>query len=135
MEGSPSGADARLGDGTGVDTDKVQACYDAAIDEFGIQEAWDDKASWLSGRFAKYPVHDDANKAYGVRGSPTLVINGEVVSVSRSAEAVKQAICNAFTTPPAECDEVLNTNQEQPGAGPIGAGTAPAGAAAAGCGA
>jgi hypothetical protein len=119
----------------GVDTAQVDACYAAADKEYGIQAAWDDKASWLSGRYAKYPVHAEENTAYGVRGSPTLVINGEVVQVARSAEAVKQAICNAFTNPPAACDQELNTNQEQPGAGPIGAGTAAGAAPSAGCGA
>ncbi|MBR9693187.1 hypothetical protein GOV07_04655 [Candidatus Woesearchaeota archaeon] len=120
---------------TSVDTSKVDSCYASLDAEYGLTAAFEDKASWLSGRYPKYTVNDDLNKKYGVRGSPTLVINGEQVKVSRSAEAVKQAICNAFTTPPAECNTKLNANQEQPGAGPIGAGSAPAAAPSAGCGA
>jgi len=119
---------------TGVDTAKVQTCYDATDTQFGIQAAYDDKSSWLSGRYPKFGIDDALNQQYGVRGSPTMVINGKQVSVARSAEAVKQAICNAFTTPPKECQTTLNTNQEQPGPGPIGSGTT-TGAAAAGCGA
>lgn len=120
---------------TGVDTAKVDSCYAAADAEFGITADYDDKASWLSGRYPKYRVNEEDNLAYGVRGSPTLVINGQVVKVSRSAEAVKQAVCNAFTNPPADCETTLNNNQESPGAGPIGAGTAPGAAPSAGCGA
>jgi len=121
---------------TGVDTAKVDSCYAATDAKFGIQAAYDDKASWLSGRYPKFPIDDALNQQYGVRGSPTLVINGKQVQVARSAEAVKQAVCAAFTTPPKECQTTLNTKQEQPGPGSIGAGTiASAGPAAAGCGA
>jgi hypothetical protein len=38
-----------------------------------------------------------------VSGSPTLIINGVTYSGDRSPEAFKEAICNSFTTAPAEC--------------------------------
>lgn len=123
-------------DKVGIDKAKIQKCYDAADKEFGITADYNDKASWLSGRFPKYPVYDALNKQYGVRGSPTLVINGKQVSVSRSPEAVKQAICAAFNKPPAECSTKLSSSQEQPGPGPVGSGATTGGATpAAGCGA
>lgn len=118
----------------GVDMAKVKSCYAATDKEYGIQAAYDDKASWLSGRYPKFSIDEALNQQYGVRGSPTMIINGKNVNVARSAEAVKQAICNAFTTPPAECSQTLNTNQEQPGQGPVGTGTTGGAAAAAGCG-
>jgi glutaredoxin len=43
-----------------------------------------------------------------VSGSPTLIINGVVYSGARTPEAYKQAICDAFTTAPAECSQELN---------------------------
>ena len=46
-----------------------------------------------------------------------------VKSVSRSAEAIKEAVCSAFITPPAECEQTLSTNTESPGIGPIGSGS------------
>lgn len=107
----------------GIDSAKLKSCTDAADAEFGIMDDYNDRENWLSGRFPIYGVDADLNTKYGVRGSPTLVINGQSVSVARSAEAVKQAICNAFTTPPKECETKLNANQEQPSKGPIGAGT------------
>ena len=39
----------------------------------------------------------------GVTGSPTLIINGVTYSGARTPEAYKEAICNSFTTAPAEC--------------------------------
>ncbi len=35
----------------------------------------------------------------------------------RSPEDIKQKICEAFTTPPAECSETLNTENPSPGFG------------------
>jgi len=119
----------------GVDTAKVASCYAATDKEFGIQASWDDKSSWLSGRYPQFNIDKALNQQYGVQGSPTFVLNGQKVSVARSAEAVKEAVCNAFTSPPAACNTALNSNQEQPGQGPVGAGSAPSGTAAAGCGA
>lgn len=119
---------------TGVDTAKVESCYAATDAKYGITASFKDTASWLSGRYPHYNVDKELNEKYGVRGSPTMVINGQSVQVSRSAEAVKQAICNAFTTPPADCDKTLNSNQETPGPGPIGTGSGAPAAANAGCG-
>lgn len=46
----------------------------------------------------------------GVSGSPTLIINGVVYSGARTAEAYKQAICNATTTQPSECSKTLSSS-------------------------
>ncbi len=45
----------------------------------------------------------------GVTGSPTLVVNGVKTSTARTAEAYKTAVCEAYTNPPAECQEVLSS--------------------------
>ncbi len=41
--------------------------------------------------------------------SPTLIINGVKYSGARTPEAFKQAICNSFDTPPAECSTILSS--------------------------
>lgn len=46
--------------------------------------------------------------SYKVTGSPTLIINGQRYSGSRTAEAYRQAICARFETPPAECSVNLS---------------------------
>lgn len=50
----------------------------------------------------------DAQKN-AVSGSPTLIINGVRYSGARTSEAYKQAICNSFTTKPAECNTNLTS--------------------------
>jgi hypothetical protein len=55
--------------------------------------------------------------AKGVTGSPTLIINGVSASASRSPEAVKGVICNAFNDVPSECSTTLSTDQASAGFG------------------
>ena len=47
-----------------------------------------------------------ANKN-GASASPTLIINGQEYTGSRTPDAYKQAICDHFVTPPAECSTTL----------------------------
>ncbi|MEM5812666.1 MAG: DsbA family protein [Candidatus Aenigmatarchaeota archaeon] len=51
----------------------------------------------------------ELNEKMGVRGSPTIFINGVQYKGSRSADAFKTGICNAFTNPPSGCGQTLNT--------------------------
>ncbi len=46
--------------------------------------------------------------AYGVMGSPTLIINGITHSVARTPESYKGAICGAYLSPPENCNETLS---------------------------
>ena len=72
-------------------------------------------------------MKDDAEKIYneqnaranslGVGGSPTFVVNGVQVQVSRSPDAIKEAVCNAFNTEPSECSQSLSTKSANPGFG------------------
>ncbi|MDP2797601.1 MAG: thioredoxin domain-containing protein [Methanoregula sp.] len=44
---------------------------------------------------------------YGASSSPTLIINGQEYRGTRTPDAYKQAICDRFVTPPAECSTIL----------------------------
>jgi protein-disulfide isomerase len=54
--------------------------------------------------------HSSAASSVGVTGSPSLVINGVIVSASRTAEAYKTAVCSAFNDAPEECGETLSSS-------------------------
>jgi predicted DsbA family dithiol-disulfide isomerase len=60
---------------------------------------------------ALYDKDNQRASSLGISGSPDFVINGVDVSVGRNPEAIKQAICNAFTdsSKPAECSQTLST--------------------------
>lgn len=53
----------------------------------------------------------------GISGSPTFVINGVESQVSRTADAIKTAVCSAFTTAPSECSQSLSTASPSAGFG------------------
>ncbi len=109
-------------DQVGIDKTKLEACIDATDEQFNITGLYEDKSTWSGGRFPLYPVDDVLAQQFGVRGSPTFVVNGKTLSVQRSAEAIKQAICSAFNTPPSECEQTLSATAESPGIGPMGSG-------------
>jgi protein-disulfide isomerase len=111
---------------TGVDQAKLDSCLADLESTFDVTNVFESSTD----QYPPYPVDAvDANN-YGVRGSPTFILNGQTVSVNRSPEAVKEAICDAFNTPPEECSTALSTTAENPGIGAIGSGTASAAAAA-----
>ena len=64
-----------------------------------------------------YAIDSDLSEGYGVQGSPTLVINGEVVSSARSPSAYLDTICQAFNDAPSECGESLSSASPSPGFG------------------
>lgn len=100
-----------------IDTDMLNTCIEEADTEFKITENYEDKNSWSGGRFPKYDIHAELNEKYGVRGSPTLIINGVQSNAQRTPNAVKEAICNAFNKPPKECEEELSTATTSSGFG------------------
>jgi len=74
----------------GIDSNAVMTCVDSKGDSL-LEE---DYASAQS---------------FGVTGSPSLVINGEKVSVARTAEAYKTAVCSAFNDAPEACNQELDS--------------------------
>ena len=106
----------------GIDKAQLETCTSETDEEFKITELLNDESSWESS-FPPFNTDKELCEQYGVSGSPTFVINGQTVSVNRSPEAIKQAVCNAFNNPPDECDQELSTTAEQPGLGPIGTGS------------
>jgi len=105
----------------GIDKTKLENCISVTDKEYNIYALYNDKSTWLNGNFPKFDVHTDLNEKYGVRGSPTTVINDKVVEVSpRSPEKFKETICQAFTSQPEECSQVLSGEVPSPG---IGGGT------------
>jgi protein-disulfide isomerase len=118
---------AKCAEDAGVDEAKLEACVDATDEEYRITELYEDKSTWSGGSFPQYPVDEELANNYGVSGSPTFVLNGKTVSVSRSPEAVKQAICGAFNSPPAECEQQLSSAAEGPGIGALGTGNSNSG--------
>jgi hypothetical protein len=95
----------------GINENKLNSCYEKTDKEFKISENFSETG------YPPFNIHKDLNEKYGVRGSPTLIINDTLVNIERSPEKVKEAICNAFLNPPEECNQKLPEETASPGFG------------------
>jgi len=109
----------------GIDSAALDSCIAEADAEFNITGLYNDQSTWL-GSYPPYMVDNDENLLYGVRGSPTVVLNGQTLSVNRSPEDVKKAVCCSFNEMPEECSQTLSSTATSPG---IGGGTGTANSA------
>jgi|SRR3989344_3966358 len=92
------------------------ADIDACITKLGIDKA--KVTGCITSKAADYyKIDSDLSEAYGVQGSPTLVINGVQVNVGRSPAEILSVACDAFNTKPGECSQTLPTAQASPGFG------------------
>jgi glutaredoxin len=109
-----------------LDEGKTDECLaEAQIDTTALNTCVESNAE-------KYYNSDSAlSQGYGVQGSPTLVINGEIVRSGRSPAAYLEVICSAFNEAPEECSQELDSASPSPG---FGYGTASAGSGTAQCG-
>jgi hypothetical protein len=97
------------------DKEKISACVALTDKKYHVSADYNDRASWRNGKYPKFELYSELNSQYNVGGSPTLVINGTVVSPSqRSPEAFKQEICRAFKTAPEQCSQTLSTTVALP---------------------
>lgn len=110
----------------------VGDCYAATDKEFNISGELKDQSKWR-GQYPRFSINELENQKYSIQGSPTLIINGVVVSSGRDAKSLLSVICSAFNSAPEECKKDLSTY----GAPSIGFGytAGAAGAASAECGA
>ncbi|MCX6793232.1 MAG: hypothetical protein NTY12_04360 [Candidatus Falkowbacteria bacterium] len=111
---------------TGIDQGKLDSCFKATDSKYNLLKSFNDKSTW-NGSFPPFSINEAENKAYGVQGSPTLVINGKQVEVGRDSANLLAAVCAGFNKKPAECDTKLAS--ASPSAG-FGEGTDTSGSAA-----
>ena len=99
-------------DSSGVDQGKLDSCVQETDNDFKISDQFTETG------YPPFDIYKDLNQKYGVQGSPTIVINDTVTSISpRSPEKFKEIICQAFNNPPKECQEKLSDSVFSPGFG------------------
>ena len=119
---------------TNINQNKMNDCIVGADQSYNIYSQYEDQNTWLRGLYPRFDIELDLNEQYGVGGSPTLVINGAVISVSqeycpegkecvvipgmqRTPEEYKRIICQAFINKPEECSQVLSADSFSAGFG------------------
>ena len=101
----------------GVDSAKLNSCVSSTDSQFEITANYNDKSKWVSGQYPPFDIDKTLNDKYGVRGSPTLVINGVQSNAGRDSASYLEGICYAFNTAPSECSQTLSTVSPSPGFG------------------
>lgn len=96
---------------------KSSSCMSETDAQFKITEKFNDKNAWDNAQFPPFDVNKDENNAFGVQGSPTLVINGTKVNAQRDPASLLASICSAFNNPPKECEKKLSSTAPAPGFG------------------
>ncbi|HTW96179.1 MAG TPA: hypothetical protein VMD74_00790, partial [Candidatus Methylomirabilis sp.] len=99
-----------------IDQNKLAACVARTDNQFAITRNYNDQSTWFNGAFPPFNIYQDSDKL-GVTGSPTLVIDGKVVSTNRDPASLLATICQSFVAAPAECDKVLSSVNPSPGFG------------------
>ncbi len=98
-----------------INTAKIAACISATDKQFGLTEAFNAKAQ--DGSYPPFNIQKDLNEKYGVQGSPSLVINGQLVESGRDSASILKTVCSGFTNPPKECSATLSSAVPSPGFG------------------
>ncbi|MEM5799239.1 MAG: thioredoxin domain-containing protein [Candidatus Aenigmatarchaeota archaeon] len=91
------------------DEKALDTCWRNAAKKFNIDDKKIDDCSKSKEALDILKQHEALTNQNGVRGSPTLIINGKVYNGARTPEAYKQAICSGFKTVPVECNQTLET--------------------------
>lgn len=93
-----------------INTAKLSTCSLNADKQFKLTDSF--KAG---GQTPAFDINKEENDKYGVKGSPTLVINGEKIAAARDSASLLKTICSAFNNQPEECKKELSS--QSPSAG------------------
>ena len=102
---------------TGLDKVMLNLCIKYTDEQYKVTENFNDKSTWLNGRFPIFDIHKQSNEKYEIRGSPGFVVNGAVAQAGRDPASLLSAICTGFKDKPAECSVQLSTETPSPGFG------------------
>jgi len=100
-----------------INNASLNACVDLTDSQYEITESFKNQQLWLGGQFPPFNIHAADNIRYGISGSPSLVVNGVLVSVSRDPQSLLDLICSAFLEQPDECGQQLSNQTPSPSFG------------------
>lgn len=116
----------------GLSASDLAATIAATDVEFAITENLNNQDLWLKNQdgtptYPHFNIDSADNEKYSVRGSPTLIVNGQAVGGDRTAAGMLATICSAFETAPDACASELSSASPSAGFGWDEAGSATSG--------
>ena len=100
-----------------INAAKLASCVAATDKTYQITAGFNDQSTWVNGQYPSFNIFKADNTKYNAQGSPTLVINGEVVAPDRDSASLLKTICSAFTAAPVECQKQLSSTTPAAGFG------------------
>lgn len=99
-----------------ISSTAVNSCISSADKQYKLTELFNKESNEGQGN-PSFPIHDNENKKYEVKGSPALVINGKSVETKRDSASLLEVICSAFNDKPEQCNAKLSDVIPGPGFG------------------
>ncbi|MDA3802751.1 MAG: hypothetical protein PF488_02525 [Patescibacteria group bacterium] len=99
-----------------INEDVLNNCISEVDKEYSISYNYENEINYQEG-YPSFTIFSKDNNEYGVQGSPTLVINGQIVYEERVPNDLLNTICSAFITEPDLCQEKLSVNSQTTGFG------------------
>jgi len=100
----------------GLSDSSIANCMKATDEKYKIMESFNNRDSWRT-QYPPFDIYNADNEKYGVRGSPTLVINGRTIETQRDSKSLLETVCLGFTNKPEECNKVLASAEPSSGFG------------------
>jgi len=100
-----------------INVSRLNSCVASADSEYKVSELFADQSTWRGGSYPQFNIFAEDNAKYGVSGSPSLVINGQLVSSGRDSATLLSTICAGYDNPPEECNTELASATPSPGFG------------------
>lgn len=94
-----------------IDSSKNSACITATDKQFKLTD------NFVASGSSPFNIYKDLNDKYGVQGSPSLVVNGQLVDSGRDSASLLKTICSGFSNQPEECKAALSSTSPVPGFG------------------
>lgn len=110
----------------GLTSGELQSCISRTDKKYKVTKMYKNKDTWKSGKYPVFNVDKEYNEKYGVKGSPTLIINGKQVQINRTPNRVLDAVCAGFENTPQKCNQTLSTSTPSRGFG-VGTGNSSSG--------
>jgi hypothetical protein len=91
-----------------INTALLSSCMAETDNTYAVSENYNDTSRWFLQRYPKVNMDKSLNDRYGVKSSPTLVVNGKIVEeYDRTPEGLLSAVCAGFKDRPKDCGKSL----------------------------
>lgn len=91
-----------------IDMALLKSCMGETDTTFKVSESYNNPSQWFLQRYPQINMDKGLNDRYGVKSSPTLVVNGKIVETyERNPAGILSALCAGFKDRPKDCGKSL----------------------------